>query len=884
MQQVDNTKMSFKGDNNGDGDDDDVVMMSMSGDDDASSDDDDDDDASSSDTDDSTNDDNDDDDDDDDNNNNDSNDNSDTNQDDEEDNDDDDDDENDDSGSDLLSSRLSNDDTDNQNTTAAAAAALAQGGEAQEPTSRKKPTLNIHISKAAVADATTSEKSLEEEEASSERMEPVATGKTIIETTDGAELDPSTKIADSTRTVTLTGVSDEPPQPSSTIAEAKTEVNVVSTNAARPTTQHADASVTPDAKPLQRSNTSTTETEVDEPVEAKAKLQKPTLKIKLKLDPSFKKATMSNQASITTAVEAQPAPASSESNAPNVKVEMQDDAGVTKPTDAASKATAAEDNKSDNMAVASEATIISSPPPKKKMKGHKLPTSTNRKVEGGGGGGGGTVATVKAEIVSNDTSNIKKRPSSHPHHPRPTRLPPMTSPGLLLSQQAASQYRSAIDPKTGWAYPRSIFEQSMASAGYTTEARTKRPHRGSSIEKEIGDMFDSNVKLSLHFPELVPKELWNMETTKVRDKKKGECENKLSLPELLLESLQEKRNDENQGDMDQEEEPENSPPFSNGNRKRPRPLQLSDMVPVSLTIPYPETFIEQRLKYVKLVHEREKAIVLHQEAQEKLEHEQEEKTGEEPQQGQNPVQIPPIPSKPTPPLISELVGLDAEQYDDKYPIYFPKGKQKFVSHLDEKCFHISEGRYFGLSSNLIADPHFVGPNAPGIMGLSLSGSTGLATASTSSGNTGALLAVPVINTSHLSSSSGVSATAKSSSKKESSNTSESSKKTKSLPTVSNPTISKTKFKLKHAGPIPTATAADLRKAVDAADVDMARAMRDCIIRAAVHGARSQKHGQPFRAPDGKAYPDSSKAFAAHAGLKPCLRCKNNKQGVRFPSE
>jgi hypothetical protein len=38
-------------------------------------------------------------------------------------------------------------------------------------------------------------------------------------------------------------------------------------------------------------------------------------------------------------------------------------------------------------------------------------------------------------------------------------------------------------------------------------------------------------------------------------------------------------------------------------------------------------------------------------------------------------------------------------------------------------------------------------------------------------------------------------------------------------------------------------------------------------------------GQSFLGPNGEAYLDESKAFAAHAGLRPCSLCKNNKQGV-----
>jgi hypothetical protein len=31
--------------------------------------------------------------------------------------------------------------------------------------------------------------------------------------------------------------------------------------------------------------------------------------------------------------------------------------------------------------------------------------------------------------------------------------------------------------------------------------------------------------------------------------------------------------------------------------------------------------------------------------------------------------------------------------------------------------------------------------------------------------------------------------------------------------------------------------------------------------------------------NGEVYPDVSKAFAVHGGVRPCIKCKNNKQGA-----
>lgn len=238
-----------------------------------------------------------------------------------------------------------------------------------------------------------------------------------------------------------------------------------------------------------------------------------------------------------------------------------------------------------------------------------------------------------------------------------------------------------------------------------------------------------------------------------------------------------------------------------------------------------------------------------------------------------------------------------------YPFYLPKtGDQTMVAHLDKGCFHIVDGRYFGLYSNYIADPNFVGPNAPGLSGLSLSGGTGLATANTGGGGSsgGTLLSAP--------SQSGASVNANPNPKtKEVAATKESGKgkspaKPKDVKTVSKPkaapgqtknvpikssknatvataaTTTTSPPKKKSNGPAATASAADLRKIIEDGG-DEAEKLKTCIIRAAVYASRCGKHTRNFRAPDGKVYPDISKAFALHAGLKPCERCKNNKQGA-----
>ena len=60
----------------------------------------------------------------------------------------------------------------------------------------------------------------------------------------------------------------------------------------------------------------------------------------------------------------------------------------------------------------------------------------------------------------------------------------------------------------------------------------------------------------------------------------------------------------------------------------------------------------------------------------------------------------------------------------------------------------------------------------------------------------------------------------------------------------------------------------------------ADALREAIIRAAVLSSRLGTNGSgSFIGPTGVVYPDVNKAFSNHGNMKPCPRCKNNKQGA-----
>ena len=702
-------------------------------------------------------------------------------------------------------------------------------------------------------------------------------------------------------------------------APATTEVaDVVMAEAASPETKGAPPKEI-EREPKPSIETQPTHAIDQESLKAKAKTSnesKPKLKIKLKL--GNKAATVEGNAK------------SSSLPAVSIKTEP---AGTE-----ITNGNGAENGNATKAATSISPSATGEPPAKKKKLSIVLKTKVPL-TEKEASTGSTSTTVVKAEVVDDDgkaadvvakvietptTKNSGKAPTATatttkakkkaPSLFKPARLPPMTSPGMFLSHNAAgisqassALFRTAMDKKTCLAKPSILFDQSMASAGYTTEGRNKNPHRGSSVQKTVGDMFDSNVIFTPHFPELVPQELWNAHAQPKQQTQQKQLENKeqsnasagdsasgksaaeakLSLPELLMKQL---KNDSKKAEIQREDHSSLTNSREHGGRKRPRPLQFTDMIPVSLTLPYPDSFLNQNQQYAKKVQEREDAIVLYQEAQEKLLAEKEqneflygkpELSGEQPKPG-NSVVIPPIPSKPTPPLLSELKGFGAEQCEDKYPLYFPKGKSSFVAHLDPDFFHVSEGRYFGLSSNTIADPHFVGASAPGLVAQTLSAGSALATATTNSQGTGALLAVPM-PTANLSSSSGGVSSSKAQKKKDS-GTKKTSKNAAPAPAPAPKSSSKTKINLKQAGLIPTATTSDLRKVLVKND-EMATKMKDCIIRAAVHVSRGEKHGLAFLGPDGNIYPDASKAFAAHGGMKPCAKCKGNKQGVsegRFP--
>lgn len=294
-------------------------------------------------------------------------------------------------------------------------------------------------------------------------------------------------------------------------------------------------------------------------------------------------------------------------------------------------------------------------------------------------------STAKATIPSKRKANTNK----------PLKLPPIGSPGLLMSPVCTSG--DVKVSSNGLVAPQDVFEHHMALAGYTLNNRTQKPHRGSSVKRVVGDIFDSDIKATLQFPPVIPVELWTKDNGRLARK----------IASRLEEASTELRN-----------------PLT-PLKKRSRLLTMRDMAPVSLTIPLPDALLEQRKAYWEQVDLREQAIVDLQLIEEK------QKSNDGAQSSANEEvakpTVPAIPDEPPAPSLTDI-GCSAEllsRLENRHPYYPPKGG--FVDHLDPNAFHITQGRYFGLTSNHMIDPNFVGPNAPGIAGLQFS--AGLATSS-----------------------------------------------------------------------------------------------------------------------------------------------------------
>jgi hypothetical protein len=401
---------------------------------------------------------------------------------------------------------------------------------------------------------------------------------------------------------------------------------------------------------------------------------------------------------------------------------------------------------------------------------------------------------------------------------RPIKMPAIASPGLMLPNSTTTA---------------ALFDHHMSLAGYSLEIRNENPHRGSSTLRTVDDMFDTNVQYYLSFPRLVPQELIQDLPTSKTDKQ---------ITPKLFQFLSKGLSQEST--------------LSETAKRR-----FHDMIPLSLKIDYPGESIEKRQRYLQKVMDREAAIVDAQEAE---------------LEDNPPIPIPPIPEPPSPPMLKEnQQGLDLK---NQHP-YYPPNNEAFVKHLDPNCFNSRDGRYLGLSSNSLADPHFVGAHAVGIQNLSVTAGTGLATTQTGSTSAGSASLASTVYGDRSKAEIKPSNSATIESNDHSSNSIAIKQGDVGTETPKNKAIPKKKIPLSPSPvSIKSGSAAELKRIMEAETAET-EAMRICIIRAGVYASRTGRHGQSFLGPDGNTYPDVSKTFASYAGVKPCSRCKNNKQGA-----
>lgn len=187
------------------------------------------------------------------------------------------------------------------------------------------------------------------------------------------------------------------------------------------------------------------------------------------------------------------------------------------------------------------------------------------------------------------------------------RLPPMSSPGLLIPPGATGPFRSTADATTGLSTPASVFDLAMSMAGYNTEARKEQPHRGSSVQRVVGDMFDSDVQLTFHFPELVPEELLISRAPEGKDEAEDPTlleGKRYEVAERLFKAFQvPAKKEQETSDAGADANYESTLASGKKGRKRKLPT-FHDMAPLSLTTVYPEEYIQKRLEYLDQVDER----------------------------------------------------------------------------------------------------------------------------------------------------------------------------------------------------------------------------------------------------------------------------------------
>ena len=283
-----------------------------------------------------------------------------------------------------------------------------------------------------------------------------------------------------------------------------------------------------------------------------------------------------------------------------------------------------------------------------------------------------------------------------------------------------------------------IFSNSMKNVGYIfpsfstvaqnptssadvvpSEKPTSSPeltHRGSSTVRSVQDIFDRWIP-GKEAKALVPKEFYLPLSTTPEIK---ECENSSDIPnevpllDRFIKSLS--------SSLKTHEVDVTTSMVGKDMLSCREPQSFESMLPVSLTTPFPEEYISAYQQYVRDVQLREQSIYAYQKqmneyqfnkdkAEDKKRHPLKDSKQEEVKVNESEKETPlvstDIPPIPQPPSVSDF---ELEE--------LPFPPIHLVKHLDFPSFFQSKtATYYNLLSNNIADPQYVGANAPGLLGL-----------------------------------------------------------------------------------------------------------------------------------------------------------------------
>ena len=332
------------------------------------------------------------------------------------------------------------------------------------------------------------------------------------------------------------------------------------------------------------------------------------------------------------------------------------------------------------------------------------------------------------------------------------KLPPFQSPGLIVhpslgftasssntlsaanlhleKKVAREMFRNALE-QSGYIYPpvqapkkeekkkKSKSEKSKDTDPIAVVSELEMVHRGSSTTRTIEDLFDRWIP-GEEARKLMPKDFYEVIPCHIEDEYQPGTMKTESLS--VLQAFQKSLGSYLENLYDEQDESENDVEI-NGDVYSPLPLHerlpylpqdYKDMLPITLISPYAEDFTYKAkwANYTSEVNYRELCIAQSQQFAKQKSKKPKHQDSQDPDEVNSSVQEPQvvmIPHVPKPPSPPPLLATKAR--------YQPEPQEHLLKHLDRDMYAPTTSRYHGLLSSAIADPQYVGPNAPGLLGL-----------------------------------------------------------------------------------------------------------------------------------------------------------------------